>query len=705
MKVKNLLLLFFLTHILLIAEDDPPPPEGEFEIERQQEDRAIIDLIESIVEETEAEFEFESYLEDLELLQRRPLDLNRARYEDLAAIPFLTDIQIAALLNYIDEFGHLANIYELQVVPEWDLRTIESVLPFVRVRGELDDFQIPLGRMLYEGDYVWFVRYQQVLEEQRGYSPLPEGSTATRYLGSPYRLYTRLRYTFGNRISYGFTAEKDPGEEFFKGTQKQGFDYYSGHLFLRDIGPMEAIAIGDYEVSIGQGLVMWGGFATRKSAFVMSIKKDGRTLRPYTSVNENRFLRGVAGTVNITDNLQATVFGSHKPVDASVITQTDTLDPEVFQVVGFSSFQQSGLHRTETEMRNRNAVQQTIFGANLRYQQRTRYIGLSAVHHQTDTDFQRNTRPYNQFEYSSGSLTNFSLEYNYIWRNLNFFGETAMSQNGGFATLNGLIAGLGNRADFSLLHRYFTKDYQSLFANAFAEQTRPVNENGLYMGLSIRPVRNWRLDAYADIFRHDWLRFQTDAPSFGTDYLVQLTYRPSRNIEIYGRYKTKNKPRNVRDNEENMNYIDDQIRSNVRFQASYKISESFTLRNRFEMSFFDDNVRPQETGFLIYQDIRYASLGFPLRVTARFALFDTESFDSRIYAYENDVLYGYSIPAFQNRGTRYYLLLRYTVIRNVDLWLRFAQTYYTNRETIGSGLEEIDGNVRSEIKAQVRFRW
>ena len=65
----------------------------------------------------------------------------------------------------------------------------------------------------------------------------------------------------------------------------------------------------------------------------------------------------------------------------------------------------------------------------------------------------------------------------------------------------------------------------------------------------------------------------------------------------------------------------------------------------------------------------------------------------------------FSIPAYYNRGTRTYLTVRYKVMRGVDVWFRYGLTYYDNVDVISSGLEEIQGNHKQEIKAQVRFKF
>ena len=86
-------------------------------------------------------------------------------------------------------------------------------------------------------------------------------------------------------------------------------------------------------------------------------------------------------------------------------------------------------------------------------------------------------------------------------------------------------------------------------------------------------------------------------------------------------------------------------------------------------------------------------------------MFDTESYDSRIYTYEHDVLYAFSIPSWYGRGIRTYLNTRLDLGRHVDLWLKYALSWYPERETIGSGLNEIEGHRKSDLSFQLRVRF
>jgi hypothetical protein len=693
------LAVFFILSLPALAQQPEfpdtvqPPPINE-ELFQQR--------IESLAEEAEEEIDYSELIEELEVFLRNPINLNFATFNDLRRLYFLNDIQINNLLNHISMFGRLISIYELQSVEGFDMNTIQAMLPYVRVSEERTRRHFSFDDMLREGRSQYFLRYQRLVEQQRGFSPIEpeelEVNPNARYLGSPFRLYSRYRFTYYNNISIGFTAEKDPGEEFFRGSQPNGFDFYSGHAFIRDFGRLRAAVVGDFQVQFGQGLTLWSGLAFGKSGEAIDIKKNGLGLRPYTSVDENNFMRGTGLTVGL-GSFELTGFYSSKYRDANVL-EMDTITGEALVI---TSLQLTGLHRTPRELQNKNSVKETVYGGNLTWNRNNFSMGLTAYRTELGAEYQRNLSFYNQFDFNQRTNTNFGFDYNYIKRNFNFFGEAAMSENGGYAFLNGMMLSLDARLSLAMLHRKFSKDYQSLLAAAFSENTRVVNEDGLYLGLNARLSPQWRISAYADHFSFPWMKFRTYLPSKGYEYLVQVNYRPSRRTEMYARYRIKNKPLNTQ-NPDMIRHIEDVVRQNYRFHISYQISPSFTLRNRVEFVNFRFGERT-ETGYMLYQDVIFRSLASPWAVTVRYALFDTDGFDSRIYAYENDVLYAFSFPFYSDKGSRAYMVVRYRLNRRIDLYARLAQTWYSNRDSTGSGLDLIESNTRTEIKAQLRIRF
>lgn len=661
-----------------------------------------------------------------------PIDLNSATAQDLSSLMLLNDVQISSLLQHIRRNGKLQSIYELQAINGWDVNTINLVRPFVNVRENALGSTASLKEMLKQGGHEVTVRSTMNIEERKGYmdrdnlfgkdyydpdgEPLPDftndivrdslRTNSKVYLGSPYRIYTRYRFRYRQNVSFGFTAEKDEGEQFFKGSQPDGYDFYSGHLFVRNIGRLKALAIGDYSAQFGQGLTFWNGLAfASKSSFSLNVKRNGVGLAPYTSVNENLYMRGAAATFALAERWEATGFFSTKRIDGNITSigsGTDSLGTNI-EDLAFSSFQEDGFHRTTNEMEKRSSIGEKIIGGHLRYRTSTFSMGATAAHVAFDATLQRNTSPYNQFDFQGKENTTMGTDWNLLYRNLTWFGEVARSANGGMAMNTGVLIALDKRVSLSLLYRDYGRDYHGLYSVAFAEGTNPWNERGVFTGIEIRPNRKWQMNAYVDRFSFPWLRYLTDAPSSGFDWLAQVNWRPSKKVEVYARARHQDKAKNTAEDVDGIDPLVRAEQTNYRVNVSCKVSNSVSLRTRVETVDYQRGSAPLQHGFLLYQDIVHRPLKSPVELTARFALFETGSYDARIYAYENDLIGVFSIPAYYGRGVRWYGMARMTPLRRVDVWVRYGAWIYRDVDRISSGLQEVAGNVRSELKFQVRW--
>ena len=325
------------------------------------------------------------------------------------------------------------------------------------------------------------------------------------------------------------------------------------------------------------------------------------------------------------------------------------------------------------------------------------------MHYHFKYPINKSANAYNKYALSGNSWGNYSIDYSYTFKNMHFFGEAATTEKLDKAFINGLLISTDARVDLSFLYRKISKGYQSLYTNAFTESTFPTNENGFYAGISINPTDVWRIDAYADLYSFPWLRYRVDAPSAGNDYLLQVTYKPKKEIEIYSRYRSERKAINYNPDGLTLNPVVIKPKQSWRTQLSYKINSACTFRTRVEMLWYDKKGTTPEQGFLTYADIIYKPLQKPYSGNIRLQYFETDSYNSRLYAYENDVLYSFSIPVFYDKGYRYYLNLNYDVTKKLSIWLRLAQTIYADKNIIGSGLDAIVGNRKTEIKMQAIF--
>ena len=656
---------------------------------------------------------YEDLYETLLQYYATPVNLNTATREEFRALLLLSENQITTLLRHRETNGDLLSVYELQSIEGYDLRTINRILPFVSVlssnanagRGSL------WQRIAREDNNALFVRYERVLQEREGYTPptLFRGRPTTRYLGSPDKLLIRYRVSHTKDFSLGFALEKDAGERVTWNPKNGQFgaDYVSAHFLVQERGRLKTLALGDYQLQFGQGLLLSSGLGVGKGAeTITTLRRSSVGVRAYSSLLENTFFRGGAATVQVAPTVQATAFASHKNVDANLQQAQDSLA----QFDEFTSgLLYTGFHRTAAELANRHQLAETIGGGNLGYTSRNGNlaVGATGVFTHYGTPLLRRAEPHNRYEFRGTDNLAVSLHYTYVWRNLLLFGETARTSGGGLGTVNGLLASLGPTVDAALLVRHYDKNFHTLYGNAFSENTRNINETGVYIGLKVRPVARWEVSAYYDQFSFPWLRYRASAPTDGHDALVRLAYSPTKTSLLYAQLRQRLKPRDLPTDDviRPIPLPGEQLRQSVLLYYNTDVSPVLGLRTRVQASRLrDDPGLAWRRGYVLAQDLSY-QVNRVLKLTGRYALFDADDYDTRQYVYEQDVLLAVSIPALYGQGTRVYGIAEIRVNRAVTLWLRYAETRYRNQTTVGSGLEEIAGPLRGDVKAQLRVKF
>ncbi|RNI25774.1 ComEA family DNA-binding protein [Rufibacter latericius] len=645
---------------------------------------------------------YEDLYETLLQYYRQPLDLNRASRDELRGLWLLSEGQISALLQHIQENGRLISLYELQAIPGFDLLTIRRLLPFVTLAAMGQMGQRSWKERLKNADtHTWLFRYDRTLQERRGYTP-PEGRSITRYVGSPDKYLLRYRLSHPKDFSFGVTAEKDAGESFTwnLGQRIYGFDFLSAHAQVYDRGAFKTIALGDYQLQFGQGLLLSSGLGVGKgSETITTVRRNQLGIRPHTSSLEANFFRGVA-TTHHWRRVETTLFYSNRRVDASAGNnlQEDTT------LVELGGLQTSGLHRTPTELANRQREREQVLGGNVTYRnpEQTFSFGLTALHTFFNVALQQKPEPYNMFTFSGKQNTAVGLHYSYLWQNLNFFGETARSGNGASGTVNGVLASLSEKVEVALLYRYYAREFHTLYGSAFGEASRNQNENGLYTGLKLKLSNRWQLTGYYDRFSFPWLRYRVDAPSDGEEYLVRLQFMPSKTTLLYGQYQFERKARNQTNAGEALRQVTDTHAHRFLLLLDVSPLPTLRLRSRVQASRFRQS-GPSRTGFFTSQDVSWEYKA--TRLSARYALFHTDDYDTRLYVPEQDVLYAFSIPAFAGRGTHVYLLAQQGISRHLDFWVKLSHTHYRGQRTVSSGLEQIQGPKRTDVRVQVRYRF
>jgi hypothetical protein len=664
--MKYILLVLLAFSIELSAQDLPP------ELARKMEDPG---------EGREQEmFDDDAHWQQLDFFRRNPLDLNHASAEDLLALEIIGSVQAEQFIRYRQLLGKLIHIYELQAVPSWDIETIQKILPYIKITDAEAPLQSLLSRFR-KGDIQVLGRWSGTLETLKGFKGSPPA-----FQGDPHHFFLRYTYQLGNKLQYGFLGEKDAGEQFFRGAQSGGFDFYSFHLFARKIGKIKELAFGDFTVNLGQGLIHWQSMAFGKGTNILNSKREGAVLRPYRSAGEFNFLRGVGITYDL-GKTDLTVFASSRHISANTNDSSDA----------FSGFITSGLHRTASETIDRNSVQMWTTGGRLAFKTRSLHLGAHAVYYRFSKEIRKRDLPYNRFNDGGRQLLFVGADYSFTYKNLHGYGEVATDQGLDPALTGTVMMSLDPKLDLVLNFRKISHEYLAPFGNAFTENSLPGNESGSFAGVLLKPQKGIQVSAYADIFSFPWLKYRVDAPSKGIEHMTFLEIQPSRGSLMYILYRSKTKSIGQGSSEQ-FSFPFSQSRRTLRLHMQRQATPSLYLRARLEFSQVDE-VAGKEEGFMVFLEPGIKKSRWEGSI--RFQFFDTQGYDSRIYALERDVLFASALSMVYGRGWRWNANFRGEIYRDFSISIKIGRSVRTDGAFLGSGLSDTGGPSKTDLKIQI----
>lgn len=616
-----------------------------------------MDIIENSLEEAldGDELSAEDLLEELEELGTNKPNLNNLSYETAVRILRLSDYQYYQLQLYLENYGEMASIYELDGMEGFGREERER-LEHLAIVAHTPEKQAFFKDFFKKGKSKMLIRYGQIVERQAGY----DTSRATHYAGTPG--HAQFRYTFDtqDKFSFKISGEKDPGEQFFKGVQRYGFDFYSASACIKDIGILKKAVLGDYRVNFGQGLALGSSLMSGKGGGAGSVRRFSTGIRAVAPTSESDFLRGTAVTLG-NSRAEGTLFAGR------TFSSTDN-----------------------------------CLGANISYNHALFKVGARILGYSHSDTCGTSAEKWRRLWHPTGF--NVAADYHAILFKQLLFGEIGVNQNGAVGVLQALITSPIPTLKIAVIFRHYDKHYTNPSGHAFGTNSKNAGETGIYLTGDYVLSRRITLNLYADYYRITILTYRTDAPVQGLDMglsgEINLTRSSILNVKYSFRSKPENSPESVhyKQIQEHYKHKIRLIWSNSPLTVLKLKTELDWILNRYPMS------QTRRSGILLYQDI---ALKFPkpdISIHARVAYFDTDSYDERLYAYENDVYYAFSIGSYYYKGIRGYLLLRYKY-KWISLWLRIAQTYYIDRQVISSGLTQIDKPHKTEVKAQVMFSW
>ena len=486
------------------------------------------------------------------------------------------------------------------------------------------------------------------------------------------------------------TGEKDAGEPFGALHNKQGYDYYSYYLFISRLGRLKTLALGNYRLSFGQGLVISTDFLMGKGASFSSFTFRSGGIRKHSSTDEYNYFRGIAAAVNLNKYFVLSGFYSYRHMDG------------VVQEGEITSIYKTGLHRSRKEADKKNVFTMQLAGGNITYTNNHLKLGLTGIYYFFNHPFEPDLREYSKYNMHGNRFYNAGLEYGYRWHRFSFQGETAIGKKG-FATLNKIRYSPMQGAHLSLIYRYYAHDYWAMFARSFGESSSVQNENGWCLSGEITPSRYWKLFASIDLFSFPWWKYRISKPSQGVDGLLQVTFAPHENLTMYLNYRYKRKERDVSGT--NGKITLPVYHHRLRYRLNYSPGELFSFRTTADYNHFHSLGKLPGQGYQLTQVITCRPLHFPLKTELQGSYFHTDDYDTRVYIAEKGLLYTFYTPSFQGEGVRVAINLRYDLNTHWMVIAKFGQTIYRNRSEIGSGYDLIASNKKADLQMQLRLKF
>ena len=616
-------------------------------------------------ESVEGQIDFNSYLENYsfdtedetareELIDlwnekfSEKINLNTATREQLEEFSFLSSKHIENLLEYRFDYKEFLSIYELTLIDGWDSKTVEMFYPFVEAKPA-DDDKFSFKKSFKNAKYQLINRVDYTLQEKKGFRE-------NKYLGKPWAGYLKYKMTDKN-ISMGITMEKDAGEPFdFK--NNQGFDFYSAHFMINDLWKFKTIIIGDYKLNFGQGLVFnssaFYGSAGNIEQFIQRTDK----INKYTSNTETNFFRGIASTLEF-NNLNISLFASYNYLDSA-----------------------NGYHRTENEIKKKFSGYKFSTGGNINYRFKFGKIGLSAV-------------------YDSTNL-NFGIDYRFYYKNYGWAGECAIDKKGNISTLHNFYLNTEYNISTNLMIRYYGKNYSSSFANAYSMKENSGETGFLWaFNWNINEKFKWYNSADICFFLEE--KYLISKPSVGYKINTLFSYNVAENHLLNIKYSFDSKEKDDVDSKEHIRPTLPYFKHSVYVIYNGNFINGAVFKSGVMYNYYKYANEKGSSGYLLYQDLgwKWEKINFILRL----AFFNASEYENRLYSYENDVLYAFSSNQYNGKGIRFFFNFNYKIFKNLQLCFKVSNTFFVDRNVIGSGNEEILGSNKTDFHLLLNWKW
>lgn len=614
------------------------------------QDEKVSDIISSIAEELADDETYPEavamYAEKLYDLIEKPVRINYADESELSRLFFLTDFQVKALAEYIHSTGKIISLYEIATVPGFNNDLARMISPLISLNTEKTVNSEP-------------VRLRTNLLSSFS-SRFPASVTSSP--GSPWKSLTRYKFTAG-RISGGLTAEKDAGEKLLSGKPPLP-DFLSASIAWTGKGILRKVIAGDFGARFGMGTSINTGLRTGLSLTQSGYLSGGDEIKPYTSTDENIFFRGVAAQFQIRKTGLSFLYSINR-IDATLDTAENGSD------LFIETFQRSGLHNNASSLGKKDAVTEYCFIMNVSTDFKTFRTGIVWTGSRFSLPVAKtDPQPEDIYDFEGTVNLTATAYYKAILGKMLFYGEVSSNLNQKLAVVQGLSFRPSDRLSMNLLYRDYDPGFTSFHGKGLFSSSAGDNVRGIFGNFVFEAARHLFISAGCDLRFYPWLKYRCSAPSAAVSREVRIKYLPSENITTEAVYSYRFSMLNRRESG-GIKKQEDIISRSVKGTMKYSPANNLTFGVRLDYKIAHPG---SNRGMLLLQDINYKFRKVPVSVWLRYCIFKTDSWDSRLYTYENDLLYSFSIPALSGEGSRSYIMVDWRAAKFIDLRIKYGIT-------------------------------
>lgn len=360
----------------------------------------------------------------------------------------ISDTSASAIINHRKNYGDILSIYELQRISNLtheEIIIIKNNCRFSRTENSSTTPYISAHKLKIDGLYSSKISGR--FETKTG-----------RNLSQRYKISSNSIEGINTKLK----LEQDKGESFKFSKNQIGFDFIGGFIeFKKTYGQL---IIGDFNVSFGQGLILWSSFSLPAGLNPEFAPKFKTSISGNGGFMESIFMRGI-GYRYEKKGIKIIVWGSQNFEDKKSIINPDK---------PFDNLRSSGYHITPSEITNKDKLILNSTGILVEKKYRTLKFGGAYV--QNQLKIIGNTNEYGKESYISAFG-------NYYTSQTTYFGEIAAeTENLTPSFIIGALNSLSKYSTLSIIGRNFESDFKPTFGNPLKAKANGINEKALYLG-------------------------------------------------------------------------------------------------------------------------------------------------------------------------------------------------------------------------------